>query len=88
MDNIQPQLVYTPDYDIQFMGLKKLHPFDSCKYSRAWNLLHQELGDRLQRMTIAPPREVSHDELRLVHTAQYLEHWKDCAMKRPLRRVA
>jgi histone deacetylase 11 len=76
MAKIKAKVVYSPNYDIQFMGMEKLHPFDSCKYSRAWNLLHKEFGKRLEEMTIAPSREISRDELLTVHTVDYLEEIK------------
>lgn len=72
MTSIQPKIVYSPDYDIRFMGLEKLHPFDSQKYSRAWNLLHQTWGKRLEAITQAPPRKVTDNELLMVHTSEYL----------------
>ena len=27
-------MLYTPDYNITFWGLEKLHPFDSCKFRK------------------------------------------------------
>jgi histone deacetylase 11 len=76
MPPIQPHIIYTPDYDIHFMGLENLHPFDSRKYSRAWNRLHEEFGTRLEALTIAPPCEISRDELLTVHTPEYLDELK------------
>jgi len=31
--------VYSPDYNITFMGLEKLHPFDAGKWGKVINFL-------------------------------------------------
>jgi histone deacetylase 11 len=68
------RIIYTPKYDLPAHHFAwHLHPFDLRKYSRAYKLLHAAVGSRLQQITIAPPRQVSRDELLLVHTAQYLD---------------
>jgi histone deacetylase 11 len=69
---IVARLVYTPRYDITFLGLERLHPFDSRKYSRAFGLLQKRLGDQLQQRLAAPSCEVGQEELRTVHTGAYL----------------
>src|SRR5688572_12355031 len=75
------RLVYTPEYDIRFMGLEKLHPFDSCKYSRAWAELEREYeGDLRSLLTGRPPAEITREDLLLVHTESYLESLKQPAV--------
>lgn len=37
-------IVYDDIYNISFMGLEKLHPFDSCKWGRIIDILEGELG--------------------------------------------
>uniref|UniRef100_A0A8C9L8A6 HDAC11 n=1 Tax=Pavo cristatus TaxID=9049 RepID=A0A8C9L8A6_PAVCR len=32
-------IVYSPDYNITFMGLEKLHPFDAGKWGKVINFL-------------------------------------------------
>lgn len=68
------RIVYSPKYDLpaHYLG-RGLHPFDLRKYSRAYKLLREWLGGRVDAMTVAPPREISRDELLLVHTAEYLD---------------
>jgi histone deacetylase 11 len=68
-----PKIVYSPSYDIKFYGIEKLHAFDSCKYSKAWNLLEKEFGDNLYRYWIEPKTFASKDLLRLVHSDDYLQ---------------
>jgi histone deacetylase 11 len=71
--HISPKVVYTPGYDIHFLGLEKLHPFDSCKYSRTWKSLQQIFGDRLQQSLLAPNVPAPLVMLQAVHTDAYLQ---------------
>ena len=41
MKDIFP-IVYSPGYNITAYGFEKLHPFDSTKYKRIWEFLHQK----------------------------------------------
>lgn len=68
-----PLIVYTPKYDLHFMGLEKMHPFDGRKYSHAWNLLQEKHGQILQDITIEPDRLANSDELLRVHSQEYLD---------------
>lgn len=68
-----PRLVYSPRYDIRFFGLERLHPFDGRKYSRAWRLLRQHFGAKLDHFWLRPEREISQDELLATHSGQYLQ---------------
>ena len=61
------KIVYSPRFDIRFGGLEKLHPFDSCKYSRAWNLVPE-----LHSRRISVPIPASRAMLERVHEARYL----------------
>lgn len=68
------RIVYTPKYDLPAHHLGRgLHPFDLKKYSRAYRLLGRRLGSRLGQITVAPPRQISREELLWVHTAEYLD---------------
>jgi histone deacetylase 11 len=69
---IRPKVVYSKGYDIKFLGLEKLHPFDSCKYSRAWNVLVERFGDHLIANSLVPLESVNTNTLNMVHTADYL----------------
>ncbi len=66
------RLVFHPSYDLRFFGIERLHPFDSCKYGRAWKLLEEALGEPLRQATLPPASPVSVEQLRLVHGAEYL----------------
>jgi histone deacetylase 11 len=70
---IQPKLVYSPGYDIRWLGLEKLHPFDSCKYSRTWQVLCDLFGDGLQSATITPTAPAPVALLQTIHTPEYLQ---------------
>lgn len=65
-------IIYHPRYNIGFLGIERLHPFDSHKYGRAWKLLKAQFGDRLTRHWIQPDRPVQRQELLVVHSATYL----------------
>ena len=41
MKDVMP-IVYSPGYNITAGGLEKLHPFDSTKYKRIWEFLHEK----------------------------------------------
>jgi histone deacetylase 11 len=69
---IRPRLVYSPEYDIRWLGLEKLHPFDSCKYSRTWQALLERFGDGLQSATITPTAPATVEMLQTIHTSGYL----------------
>ena len=79
---IRPKLVYSPGYDIRWLGLEKLHPFDSCKYSRTWKALldspqerafRQRFGKGLQSATITPMAPAPIELLQTIHTDEYLQ---------------
>jgi histone deacetylase 11 len=72
-----PRLVYHRKYNIGLLGLERLHPFDSRKYGRAWNLLGERFGNELNRYWVKPPREVSRDELLTVHSDAYLRRLQE-----------
>lgn len=76
MKKIQPKIVYSPNYDIYFLGIEKLHSFDSRKYSRVWKELKKSFGDRLEDWRIDPGHPVSKDVLLTVHTPKYLKRLK------------
>lgn len=77
---INPRLVFSPGYDIHFLGLENLHPFDSRKYGRAWNVLLKQFGESLATVTLTPTAPVDLALLQLVHSADYLErlNHRDC----------
>lgn len=68
-----PRIVYSPNYDIGFFGLERLHPFDSRKYGRAWAALREEFGRRLRNDHVAPEKPAGRDDLGSVHLGAYLD---------------
>lgn len=77
MIKIRPKLIYSPRYDIHFFGLEKLHPFDSCKYSRTWKVLLDQFGAGLQDLMIIPTTPATLEMLLTVHTDDYLNQLKN-----------
>ena len=66
------KIVFSPNYDIQFFGVEKLHPFDSCKYGRAWKELIRMYGREVGSFLISPQRPASRSEICSVHTRVYI----------------
>ncbi|XP_073889143.1 histone deacetylase 11 isoform X6 [Macaca fascicularis] len=70
-------IVYSPRYNITFMGLEKLHPFDAGKWGKVINFLKEEklLSDSM----LVEAREASEEDLLVVHTRRYLNELKGVA---------
>uniref|UniRef100_A0A7C9DFG1 histone deacetylase n=1 Tax=Opuntia streptacantha TaxID=393608 RepID=A0A7C9DFG1_OPUST len=67
-------VMYSPSYDIAFMGIEKLHPFDSSKWGRICKFL--VLAGLLEGKRIIEPKEASKDDLLVVHSEKYLNSLK------------
>uniref|UniRef100_A0A8P0NUB5 Histone deacetylase 11 n=1 Tax=Canis lupus familiaris TaxID=9615 RepID=A0A8P0NUB5_CANLF len=67
-------IVYSPRYNITFMGLEKLHPFDAGKWGKVISFLKEEklLSDGM----LVEAREASDEDLLVVHTRRYLNELK------------
>ncbi|XP_008408590.1 histone deacetylase 11 isoform X1 [Poecilia reticulata] len=67
-------IVYHPDYNITFMGLEKLHPFDSGKWGKVIRFLKEE--QFITDENIVEAREASEEDLLVAHTKRYLSSLK------------
>ncbi|XP_075431109.1 histone deacetylase 11 isoform X5 [Ascaphus truei] len=67
-------IVYSADYNITFMGLEKMHPFDSGKWGKVINFLRD--ATLITDDTIVAAREATEDDLLVVHTRRYLSKLK------------
>ncbi|XP_072239040.1 histone deacetylase 11 isoform X3 [Leuresthes tenuis] len=67
-------IVYHPDYNITFMGLEKLHPFDSGKWGKVIHFLKEE--QFITNGKIVEAREATEEDLQVVHTKRYLNRLK------------
>ncbi|PKA63644.1 Histone deacetylase 2 [Apostasia shenzhenica] len=67
-------VIYSTSYDIAFLGIEKLHPFDSSKWGRICQFLTKE--GALDKNKIVEPLEASKDDLLVVHPESYLEGLK------------
>lgn len=63
-------MIYSASYDIAFLGIEKLHPFDSSKWGRICQFLIKE--GILDKNRVVEPLEASKDDLLVVHTESYL----------------
>nr|CAB3503120.1 unnamed protein product [Digitaria exilis] len=67
-------VIYSPAYDISFLGLEKLHPFDSAKWGRICRYLTRE--GHLEKQRVVEPLEACKEDLLVVHTEAYLNSLK------------
>ncbi|KAG2612432.1 hypothetical protein PVAP13_4KG281260 [Panicum virgatum] len=67
-------VVYSPAYDISFLGLEKLHPFESAKWGRICRYLTRE--GHLEKRKLVEPLEACKEDLLVVHTEAYLNSLK------------
>ncbi|XP_022754658.1 histone deacetylase 2-like isoform X2 [Durio zibethinus] len=68
-------IIYSSYYDISFLGIEKLHPFDSSKWGRICRFLISE--GYLDKNSIVEPLEATTDDLLVVHTEAYLNSLKN-----------
>jgi len=85
-DAMMVPIVFHKKYDISFMGMEKLHPFDTKKYGKVANHLQQTCN-------IAPecfyqPEKASDADLELVHTSKYLATLKSSRTVATIAEVA
>jgi histone deacetylase 11 len=71
------RLVYTRRYNIGFLGLERLHPFDSRKYGRAWRAIGQAARRPRDRAWVGVPRPASVADLAAVHELAYLDRLRN-----------
>ncbi|ESP04563.1 hypothetical protein LOTGIDRAFT_237312 [Lottia gigantea] len=85
--NTQWPIIYTPEYNISFMGLEKLHPFDSAKWGRVFEFLkgstvfyhiynYNVEAQMVRDDTIIKPLEATEEDLNFVHSKTYLNSLK------------
>ncbi|WCJ29584.1 Histone deacetylase 11 [Euphorbia peplus] len=67
-------LIYSPAYDIAFLGIEKLHPFDSSKWGRVCRFLIMDT--ELDKHSFVEPLEASKEDLLVVHSESYLNSLK------------
>ncbi|KAL8130461.1 hypothetical protein V2J09_019616 [Rumex salicifolius] len=75
--DVQPSkvpLIYSSSYDISFLGIEKLHPFDSLKWGRICQFLIS--AGVLDKKRIVEPEEASQNDLLVVHSEKYLKSLK------------
>ncbi|XP_043827983.1 histone deacetylase 11 isoform X2 [Dromiciops gliroides] len=72
-------IIYSPRYNITFMGLEKLHPFDSGKWGKVIHFLKEE--NFLTDIMMVEAREATEEDLLVVHTQRYLNKLKNCILQ-------
>lgn len=76
----QLPIVYHPHYNITLWGIEKLHPFDSCKFSKVVSGLQQN-GIISGPQQLVRPMAVSYELLGQVHTQEYLQQLQTSSLK-------
>ena len=61
--------VYSKNYNISFLGLEKMHSFDTCKYDKIFNFLKENKVENIETNV----SEITKEELCAIHTLNYLE---------------
>lgn len=64
-----PVIVYRPEYNVQFWGLERLHPLDTCKYER----IAKKLQDDYSIEFYEPEVPISDESLEVVHDKSFLD---------------
>ncbi|CAJ0954675.1 unnamed protein product, partial [Mesorhabditis belari] len=66
----QVPVIFHSEYDVKFFGIEKYHVFDASKWGKVFQRLKeiQLLSDH----SVVEPREAKKRDLRIVHTAAYL----------------
>ncbi|KAJ4808636.1 Histone deacetylase 2 [Rhynchospora pubera] len=67
-------VIYTSSYNITFLGIEKLHPFDSSKWGRVCEFLIK--AGVLRKTQTVEPLEATNDDLLVVHSESYLKSLK------------
>ena len=70
------KIIYHPGYNISFLGLENLHPFDSKKYGRVYQALEDRFTENLAQYLLTPAQPISQTELLTVHSLSYLDQLK------------
>ena len=68
-------IVYSTNYDINVLGLERLHPFDIRKYARIY--LQLQTDGYLRPEDVFVPEPLSEEQILLVHTDAFLDSLKD-----------
>ncbi|CAG0890656.1 unnamed protein product [Cyprideis torosa] len=80
-------LIYSSNYDVGFMGLEKLHPFDTKKWGRVFKFL-VDAGMLRNSNDIFTPQIVPEEVLKEVHTEQYLRSLNDSSVVAEIAEVS
>ena len=68
-------IVYSTHYDINVLGLERLHPFDIRKYAKIY--LQLQTDGHLRPDDVFVPEPLTEDQILLVHTDEFLSSLKD-----------
>jgi len=64
-------IIYTEKYNISFLGIEKLHSFDTHKYEKIFNYLNDKF--KLNKNSYYKPQEAALNDLLIIHSKKYLD---------------
>lgn len=71
INDTQLPIIYSSYYNIAFLGMEKLHPFDAGKWGRIVEFLKED--EILTDEKIVEPKEAQQTDLLVVHPKKYLD---------------
>lgn len=71
-------IVYNSKYNITFMGMEKLHPFDSTKYAHVFQGLRQKA--KIKKEDIIKAEKPDEDVISAAHSPRYLQSIQNSAV--------
>lgn len=78
IDKKNPPIVYHPIYNVRAWGIENLHPFDTKKYEKIEAVIKEHLKKELKTSAVEfhKPEIVPNEDLRLVHSQEYIDSLK------------
>ncbi len=73
--NNRVAIVYSKHYQMNMAGLERMHSFDIRKYAKIYLKLNTD--GLLRPQDVFVPRQVTHEQILLVHNEAFLESLKD-----------
>lgn len=74
ISDTQWPIIYRREYNVNFFGLEKLHPFDAGKWGNIFQFLKK--AGLINETTIIKPNEATKEDLLVVHSKKYISSLK------------
>lgn len=67
-------IVYRSEYNVRFMGLEIMHPFDAKKWANIFNYL--KTAGLITEKSVTKPNAATKEDLLNIHSKKYLKSLK------------